>query len=186
MKNKGFSLVEIILVVAILGILGAIVFPTFQNHVTNAKESAIKSNLLTIRNQIEMYKLQHTGIPPGYVNGVEVSVDSLVLQLTATSSVTGAVSSSTIPTDSYFYGPYVRKIPENPYNGLSSIAYVSAGTDFSATVAWVAEQLGLPGMPFEVALNASNKECSGSHDETQQNDSDASNAYPTRMWRMVY
>ena len=132
MKNKGFSLVEIILVVAILGILGAIVFPTFQNHVTNAKESAIKSNLLTIRNQIEMYKLQHTGIPPGYVNGVEVSVDSLVLQLTATSSVTGAVSSSTIPTDSYFYGPYVRKIPENPYNGLSSIAYVSAGTDFSA------------------------------------------------------
>ena len=132
MKNKGFSLVEIILVVAILGILGAIVFPTFQNHVTNAKESAIKSNLLTIRNQIEMYKLQHTGIPPGYVNGVEVSVDTLVLQLTATSSVTGAVSSSTIPTDSYFYGPYVRKIPENPYNGLSSIAYVSAGTDFSA------------------------------------------------------
>ena len=132
MKNKGFSLVEIILVVAILGILGAIIFPTFQNHVTNAKESAIKSNLLTIRNQIEMYKLQHTGIPPGYVNGVEVSVDSLVLQLTATSSVTGAVSSSTIPTDSYFYGPYVRKIPENPYNGLSSIAYVSAGTDFSA------------------------------------------------------
>ena len=132
MKNKGFSLVEIILVVAILGILGAIIFPTFQNHVTNAKESAIKSNLLTIRNQIEMYKFQHTGIPPGYVNGVEVSVDSLVLQLTATSSVTGAVSSSTIPTDSYFYGPYVRKIPENPYNGLSSIAYVSAGTDFSA------------------------------------------------------
>ncbi|MDR1420305.1 MAG: ATP-grasp domain-containing protein [Treponema sp.] len=35
---------------------------------------------------------------------------------------------------------------------------MTAGTDFSATVAWVAERLGLPGIPFEAALNASDKE----------------------------
>ncbi|MDR2053214.1 MAG: ATP-grasp domain-containing protein [Treponema sp.] len=34
---------------------------------------------------------------------------------------------------------------------------MTAGTDFSATVAWVAERLGLPGIPYETALNASDK-----------------------------
>ncbi len=40
--------------------------------------------------------------------------------------------------------------------GLSGV--MTAGTDFSATVAWVAERLGLPGIPYEVALDASDKE----------------------------
>jgi biotin carboxylase len=34
----------------------------------------------------------------------------------------------------------------------------TAGTDFSASVAWVTEKLGLPGIPYEAALNASDKE----------------------------
>ncbi|MDR0997953.1 MAG: ATP-grasp domain-containing protein [Treponema sp.] len=40
--------------------------------------------------------------------------------------------------------------------GLSGI--MTAGTDFSASVAWVAERLGLPGIPYEAALNASDKQ----------------------------
>ncbi|MDR0449862.1 MAG: ATP-grasp domain-containing protein, partial [Treponema sp.] len=40
--------------------------------------------------------------------------------------------------------------------GLSGI--LTAGTDFSASVAWVAERLGLPGIPYEAALNASDKQ----------------------------
>jgi biotin carboxylase len=40
--------------------------------------------------------------------------------------------------------------------GLSGV--MTAGTDFSATVAWVAEKLGLPGIPYEAALNASDKD----------------------------
>jgi len=35
---------------------------------------------------------------------------------------------------------------------------MTAGTDFSASVAWAAEKLGLPGIPFECALDASDKE----------------------------
>jgi biotin carboxylase len=35
---------------------------------------------------------------------------------------------------------------------------MTAGTDFSATVAWTAEKLGLPGISYETALNASDKE----------------------------
>ncbi|MDR3341761.1 MAG: ATP-grasp domain-containing protein [Treponema sp.] len=40
--------------------------------------------------------------------------------------------------------------------GLAGI--MTAGTDFSATVAWAAEKLGLPGIPYEASLNASDKE----------------------------
>jgi biotin carboxylase len=39
--------------------------------------------------------------------------------------------------------------------GLGGI--MTAGTDFSASVAWAAERLGLPGIPYEAALNASDK-----------------------------
>ena len=37
------------------------------------------------------------------------------------------------------------------------LGIMTAGTDFSASVAWVAEKLGLPGIPYETALNASDK-----------------------------
>jgi len=37
------------------------------------------------------------------------------------------------------------------------LGIMTAGTDFSASVAWVAEKLGLPGIPYESALNASDK-----------------------------
>jgi biotin carboxylase len=40
--------------------------------------------------------------------------------------------------------------------GLGGV--MTAGTDFTATVAWVAEKVGLPGIPYEAALNASDKE----------------------------
>ena len=40
--------------------------------------------------------------------------------------------------------------------GLGGI--MTAGTDFSASVAWAAEKLGLPGIPYETALDASDKE----------------------------
>jgi len=39
----------------------------------------------------------------------------------------------------------------------SRLGIMTAGTDFSANVAWVAQKLGLPGIPYESALNASDK-----------------------------
>ena len=38
-----------------------------------------------------------------------------------------------------------------------NLGIITAGTDFSATAAWAAERLGLPGLPYEAALNASDK-----------------------------
>jgi len=49
---------------------------------------------------------------------------------------------------------FARSLHDGP-GGLGGI--MTAGTDFSTTVAWVAEKLGLPGIPYETALNASDK-----------------------------
>ena len=131
MKNKGFTLVELIIVITILGIMAAIVIPTFQGNVATARESASKTNLMTIRTQLELYKLHHNGVPPGYINGAAAPTGFLILQFTATTTVTGAVSASTIPTDPYLYGPYLKSIPKNPFNNLSTILYAA---DFAAEV----------------------------------------------------
>ncbi len=134
MREKGFTLVELLIVVAILGIMAAIVMPTFQGNVAQAKESASKSNLATLRTQIELYKLQHNGYPPGYVNGGAAPIATMQLQLIGTTTVAGQASPSTVPTDPFLYGPYVKKIPKNPFNNLDTITYVAEATAFSAAV----------------------------------------------------
>jgi general secretion pathway protein G len=134
MKKKGFTLVELIIVVTILGIMAAIVIPTFQGNVATAKDSASKTNLMTIRTQIELYKLQHNGYPPGYVNGAGVPIATVPLQLTKTTTVAGQPSGSTVPSDPFFYGPYLKSIPQNPFNKLSTITAVAEATAFSAAV----------------------------------------------------
>ena len=134
MSKKAFTLVELILVITILGILSALVLPTFRGHVTTARETAAKDNLKVIRTQIEIYKMNHNGVPPGYINGSEAPTALLALQFTATTTITGAVSPSTIPAGAYVNGPYIRKLPVNPYNKLSTIAYVAQATAFSDAV----------------------------------------------------
>jgi prepilin-type N-terminal cleavage/methylation domain-containing protein len=61
-----FTLVEILIVVAILGILAAIVLPTFKGHIIEAKEAAAKDTLRIVRNAIELYATKHDDVPPGY------------------------------------------------------------------------------------------------------------------------
>jgi len=62
--KSGFTLVEILIVVVILGILAAIVIPQFTDASTEAKRSSLMSNLQTIRSQIELYKIRNSDAPP--------------------------------------------------------------------------------------------------------------------------
>ncbi len=134
MKKNAFTLIEVILVVTILGILGALVLPTFQGHIVTARESTAKDSLRTMRTQIEMYKLRHDGVQPGYADEVPASTEVLRLQFVGTTYETGAASYSKVPSAAYPCGPYIRKLPKNPYNNLSTIIYVVEATAFSDAV----------------------------------------------------
>ena len=66
MRKKAFTLIEILIVVAVLGILAALVIPEIQDYSQEAKESNAKANLRILRNAIERYAVEHDGLPPGY------------------------------------------------------------------------------------------------------------------------
>jgi len=62
--RPGFTLIEILTVVLILGILAALIVPNMNGFMSDATTSAAKSQLAAVRGQIEMYKLRHGGIVP--------------------------------------------------------------------------------------------------------------------------
>ena len=103
MERKGFTLVEILIVVIILGILAAIVVPQFTEASGDAKVSALSSDLQTVRSQVQLYRLQHGGNWP----------DDLVTQMTTQTDVTGAAG-----TD---FGPYLTTFPTNPFTSTSDV-----------------------------------------------------------------
>jgi general secretion pathway protein G len=61
--KRGFTLIEILIVVVILGILAAIVIPQFTNASEQAADSSTRSQLQTIRSQIELYRVQNFELP---------------------------------------------------------------------------------------------------------------------------
>jgi len=131
MRRHGFTLIELMIVVTILGILAALAMPIYSNHTVKAKEAAVKSNLSLVRAQIELYRLHHKGTAPGYTGGAATPVADLPWQFTGTTTDTGAVSKTKTAAGLFVYGPYLQKIPTNPFNDLNTIAYVAAATDFA-------------------------------------------------------
>jgi len=120
MKAKnGFTLVEILIVVVILGILAAIVIPQFTEASTEAKQASLCCDLQTLRSQIELYKIQHNDNPPTLANFEE--------QMTEQSDVYGDVPPA---AGLAAYGPYIQKIPVNQFNDLDTVvAGPPTGTD---------------------------------------------------------
>ena len=63
--RRGFTLIEILIVVVIIGILAALVLPNLTRTAEDAARGTAKSQLATVRGQIELYRLRHNGaIPP--------------------------------------------------------------------------------------------------------------------------
>lgn len=63
MKKSAFTLIELLIVVAIIGILAAIAVPNFLNAQIRAKLARVESDLKTISTALTMYRVDH-GRPP--------------------------------------------------------------------------------------------------------------------------
>jgi len=115
-RNKaGFTLVEILIVVVILGILAAIVAPQFTSASQEAIKGALQSQLQTINSQVELYRVRNQGDMPW---GSDLS------------GIAGADAAS--------WGPlvadeYLKEAPVNGFTGESTLVAdtgaIAAGTD---------------------------------------------------------
>lgn len=69
--RSGFTFIEMLIVVAIIGILATIALPSFQMGVMKAKEAALKENLFILRDVIDQYYADQEKYPPGLEELVE-------------------------------------------------------------------------------------------------------------------
>src|SRR4051812_38342587 len=112
-RKGGFTLVEILIVVIILGILAAIVIPQFTSASQDARKNSLTSQLQTLRSQIELYKLQHLDSLPTGLIAAATDWGQLINKTDQNGSTT--VTSATV------FGPYLQAIPTNPLNNLTDI-----------------------------------------------------------------
>lgn len=66
--DKGFTLMELVIAVTILGILLAIAVAALSNSGANARDNSCKSNLRNIDTAIEMYKNSHNSAVPATID----------------------------------------------------------------------------------------------------------------------
>ncbi|MDP6379820.1 MAG: prepilin-type N-terminal cleavage/methylation domain-containing protein, partial [Phycisphaerae bacterium] len=128
--TKGFTLVEILIVVIILGILAAIVIPQFTEASEDARLSSLVTNLQTIRSQLLLYKAQHLEVFPG----ADGDSDTFTDQMKEYTNASGGISAT--PSSSYPYGPYLQTVPKNPISNSAALRIITVGsTEFAAPTA---------------------------------------------------
>lgn len=97
--SKGFTLIEVMVVVVILGILAAIVVPQIMSRPDQAKVVKAKQDILSIENALDLYKLDN-----GFYPSTDQGLKALVTQPT------------TEPLALHWkQGGYLKRLPEDPW-----------------------------------------------------------------------
>ena len=96
-KQRGFSLIEIMVVVVILGILASIVVPKIISRPDEARVVKAKQDVLAIQSALELYKLD---------NGVYPSTDQGLLAL---------VEKPATPPIPHDWKTYLKSLPKDPW-----------------------------------------------------------------------
>ena len=137
-NQSGFTLIEILIVVILLGILATIIIPQVSVSTDDAKLNALTTNLTQMRNSIEVYYYQHGNAYPGAAVPSTVPIGecgttalAFICQLTRYTDEDGNVGNSKDAT--FKYGPYVKggDLPDNPFNSKSDVTIDATEVDIT-------------------------------------------------------
>jgi general secretion pathway protein G len=127
--RRAFTLVEVMVVVIILGVLASIMIPQFTGATREAREKTLREDLRFLRSQVQVFRVQHRDVPPGYPGGMMSSspteADFIDQMLTFTSE---NCDTSTTTSSTFRFGPYLSRVPANPINNQTAI-YMVANND---------------------------------------------------------
>ncbi|MEI8282524.1 MAG: prepilin-type N-terminal cleavage/methylation domain-containing protein [Armatimonadota bacterium] len=117
--NKGFTLVELLIVIIIIAVLAAIAIPKFANSSLRSKESALRGNLRLTRDAIDLFKADTGAFPTVLADLAVTTAPANGIDSTGTSKAIAA-------TD--WRGPYLQAVSPDPTNA-GALGYTVSGAN---------------------------------------------------------
>ncbi|MBV6457204.1 MAG: hypothetical protein HONBIEJF_00311 [Fimbriimonadaceae bacterium] len=116
---RGFTLVELLIVIVILAVLAAIAIPRFMDSGLRSKEASLKSNIKLCRNAVELFH-NDTGAWPSALSDLTGS--------SAPAAGKDAAGAAKSITASDYKGPYLQSVPTDPVSGAAFTYSVTSPT----------------------------------------------------------